>query len=129
MMATTPAKATRIQLFSFKTPQMRAFHMAWIAFFLCFFAWFGIAPLMGTIRKEMKLNPEQIGNILIASVAGTIFARLLVGWLCERIGPRITYTALLFIGAIPVMCIGLSHSYHSFLLFRLAIGGIGASFV
>ncbi len=39
-------KATRIKLFSFGTPQMRAFHMSWFAFFLCFFAWFGIAPLM-----------------------------------------------------------------------------------
>ena len=34
-------KATRIRLFSVSTPQMRAFHMTWLAFFLCFFAWFG----------------------------------------------------------------------------------------
>ncbi len=42
----TSGKATRINLFNFSTPQMRAFHMSWVAFFLCFFAWFGIAPLM-----------------------------------------------------------------------------------
>ena len=38
-------KATRIELANFSSPQMRAFHMSWIAFFICFFAWFGIAPL------------------------------------------------------------------------------------
>src|ERR1700712_5277724 len=85
-MSTSPAKATRINLFSFTTPQMRAFHMAWLAFFVCFFAWFAIAPMMGTVRAEMKLTKDQIANIGIASVAGTIFARLLLGWLCEKIG-------------------------------------------
>ncbi len=44
-------KATRINLFSLKTPQMRAFHMSWFAFFLCFFAWFGIAPLMAIVAR------------------------------------------------------------------------------
>jgi NNP family nitrate/nitrite transporter-like MFS transporter len=43
-------KATRIQLFSFSTPQMRAFHLAWLAFFACFFAWFAVAPLMPVIK-------------------------------------------------------------------------------
>ena len=37
-------KATKIDLFSLATPQMRTFHMTWFAFFLCFFGWFGIAP-------------------------------------------------------------------------------------
>ena len=122
-------KATRIDLFSLRTPQMRAFHMSWFAFFLCFFAWFGIAPLMAVVREELDLTKAQIGNTIIASVAITIVARLLIGWLCDRIGPRLSYTVLLIVGSIPVMAIGLSHSYHTFLLFRLGIGIIGASFV
>jgi len=125
----TSTKATRIDLFSLKTPQMRAFHMSWFAFFLCFFAWFGVAPLMAVIREELSLTKAQIGNTIIASVAITIIARLVTGWLCDRIGPRKTYTALLLIGSLPVMGIGLAQSYESFLLFRLAIGVIGASFV
>jgi NNP family nitrate/nitrite transporter-like MFS transporter len=36
---------------------------------------------------------------------------------------------LLLLGSIPVIGIGLANSYESFLLFRLAIGVIGASFV
>lgn len=122
-------RATRIRLLNFSTAPMRAFHLSWIAFFLSFVAWFGIAPLMAVIRDDLKLTKSQIGNTVIASVAITIFARLLTGWLCDRFGPRRTYSALLILGALPVMGIGLAHSYHSFLLFRLAIGLIGASFV
>jgi len=122
-------KATRIELFSLKTPQMRAFHMSWFAFFLCFFAWFGIAPLMAIVRDELGLTKTQIGNTIIASVSITILARFAIGWLCDHVGPRKSYSVLLILGALPVMGIGLSHSYESFMLFRLGIGVIGASFV
>ena len=108
---------------------MRAFHLSWFAFFLCFFAWFGIAPLMVVVREELALTPAQVGNVIIASVAVTIVARLCVGWLCDRVGPRRTYAWLLVLGSLPVMGIGLAQSYETFLLFRLAIGVIGASFV
>lgn len=122
-------RATRIRLLSFSSAATRAFHLSWIAFFLSFVAWFGIAPLMAIVRDDLKLTKAQIGNTVIASVAITILARLLTGWLCDRFGPRRTYSALLILGALPVMGIGLSHSYLSFLLFRLAIGLVGASFV
>lgn len=122
-------KATKINLFSLGTIPMRTFHMTWFAFFLCFFGWFGIAPLMALVREDLGLTPEQIGNTIIASVAITVVARLLIGWLCDRIGPRKSYTGLLALGSIPVMTIGLADSYETFLLFRLAIGAIGASFV
>ena len=122
-------KATRIDLFSLRTIPMRTFHVTWSAFFLCFFGWFGIAPLMPVIREDLGLTAEQVGNTAIASVALTVLARLLMGWLCDRIGPRKAYTFLLLAGSLPVAAIGLADSYETFLLFRLAIGAIGASFV
>ena len=122
-------KATCIRLVDFTSAPMRAFHMAWIAFFLCFFSWFGVAPLMPVIRDELHLTKAQTGSSIIASVALAVFGRLLVGWLCDRIGPRKTYTWLLILGALPVMGIGLAHDYSSFLMFRLTIGIIGSSFV
>lgn len=122
-------RATRIRLSDFSSSPMRSFHLSWIAFLLSFVAWFGIAPLMAVVRDDLKLTKAQIGNTVIASVAITIFARLLTGWLCDRFGPRRTYSALLLFGSLPVMGIGLAHSYQSFLLFRLAIGLSGASFV
>lgn len=122
-------KADKIDLFSINTPQMRAFHMSWFAFFLCFFAWFGIAPLMAVVREELQLSKEQIGNIVIASVIFTIIARLFIGSMCDKFGPRITYTCLLTLGSIPVIGIAFVSSYEGFLVMRLVIGAIGASFV
>lgn len=122
-------KATRIRLFDIRSPQMRAFHVSWFAFFLCFFAWFGIAPLMPVVREELGLTPGQIGNLIVGSVAATVVARLAIGRLCDRFGPRLTYAVLLVAGSVPVMGIGLAQSYESFLLFRILIGIIGASFV
>ncbi|WP_336516396.1 NarK family nitrate/nitrite MFS transporter [Pollutibacter soli] len=118
-----------LNIFSFKGIQMRTFHISWFTFFVCFFGWFGLAPLMPTIKEDLSLSKSQIGNIVIASVSGTIIARLVIGRLCDTWGPRKTYTGLLLIGAIPVMCVGLAKDYTSFLLFRLAISVIGASFV
>ncbi len=122
-------KAVRLKLLDFKTIPMRTFHTTWFSFFLCFFGWFGIAPLMPLVRQDLGLTKVQIGSTMIASVAITILVRLIMGWLCDKIGPRRAYTALLILGSIPVMAIGLSHNYETFLLFRLAIGAIGASFV
>jgi MFS transporter, NNP family, nitrate/nitrite transporter len=122
-------RATRINLFSLSTIQMRVFHLAWLGFFVCFFAWFAVAPLMTVIRSDLHLTKDQVANINIAAVCVTIFVRLLVGPLCDRYGARLTYVWLLVLGAIPVFAIGFSHSYGSFLFFRLCIGAIGASFV
>jgi len=124
-------KATALwsNLFKLSMPQIRAFHMSWFAFFLCFFAWFGIAPLMPVVRDELQLTQSQIGWSIIASVAITVLARLAIGWLCDRIGPRLAYTWLLIVGSIPVMMIGFAQDAGTFIFFRLLIGIIGASFV
>ena len=122
-------KATQINLFSLKTIQMRTFHTTWFAFFLAFFGWFGIAPLMAIVREDLMLTKAEIGNTIIASVAITVLVRVLIGPLCDKIGSRKAYTWLLILGSLPVMGIGFAQNYETFLLFRLAIGAIGASFV
>ncbi|RYZ55837.1 MAG: NarK family nitrate/nitrite MFS transporter [Sphingobacteriales bacterium] len=118
-----------LNIFRFRGHQMRTFHISWLTFFACFFGWFGLAPLMPAIREDLGLSKGEVGNTIIAAVSATIFARLLVGRLCDTWGPRKTYTALLIVGAFPVMLVGLADSYETFLLFRLFIGVIGASFV
>ena len=125
-------KATKIELFSFNSPQMRAFHVTWFAFFLCFFGWFGIVPLMkgdGGVIATLGLNPVQVGNSIIAAVSLTIIARLIIGPMCTRFGSRKVYTALLVLGSLPVMCIGLVQTPAQFIIARVLIGTIGASFV
>ncbi|MGD9843632.1 MAG: MFS transporter, partial [Steroidobacteraceae bacterium] len=76
-------RATRIQLFNFTSIPMRAFHLSWMAFFICFFAWFAVAPLMPIIRDELGLTKDQLANINIAAVMVTILVRLLIGPLCD----------------------------------------------
>lgn len=113
-------KATEIKLFSFSTPAMRAFHMTWLAFFVCFFAWFACAPLMPVIKGEFNLTKDQIANINIAAVAITILIRLIVGPLCDKYGPRKTYTALLIVGSIPVFGAAAANTYESFFCFSVS---------
>lgn len=120
---------TKLNIFSLKGVQMRTFHTTWLMFFVCFFGWFGLAPLMPTIRQDLHLTKGQVGNIIIASVSATIIARLVIGKLCDSWGPRKTAIRLLLVGSLPVFFVGLAHDYTTFLLFRLAIGIIGASFV
>jgi len=103
--------------------------MSWLAFFVCFFAWFSLAPLMPVIKAEFGLSKDQIANINIAAVGITILVRLAVGPLADKFGPRRAYSALLVLGAIPVLGVAFAKSYAVFLLFRLLIGAIGASFV
>lgn len=122
-------KSDKIHLFSLKAPHMRTFHITWVSFLICFFAWFAIAPLMSVVREELHLTRSQINNIIIASVSITILTRVVIGWFCDKYGPRLTYTWLLLIGSIPVICIGFAHSYLTFLISRLFIGAVGASFV
>lgn len=129
MFSTSQQPLSKLNIFSFSGVQMRTFHITWLTFFFCFFAWFGIAPLMPLVSEQLHLTKAQKGNIGIASVSATILARLVIGRLVDKWGPRKTYTILLLLSAIPVMLIGFSNSYISFLLFRLSIGVIGASFV
>src|SRR3982750_3788242 len=122
-MSTQPLN--RLKIFSLTGVQMKTFHITWLMFFVCFFGWFGLAPLMPTIREDLGLSKSQVGNIIIASVSGTIIARLLIGMLCDSWGPRKTAVRLLIAGSIPVFLVGLSRDYTTFMLFRLAIGVIG----
>ena len=69
---------------------MKTFHTTWFMFFVCFFGWFGLAPLMPTIRENLHLTKSQVGNLVIVSVSSTIVARLIIGRLCDTWGPRKT---------------------------------------
>jgi len=129
MNTTNTQKATALQLLNFRGLPTRTFWITSIAFFICFFAWFGIVPFMPDVVKDLGLTPAQKWNSIILAVTGTVFARLLIGKLCDKYGPRLCYTYLLILGAIPVILIGFVQTPLQFLICRLFIGFIGASFV
>lgn len=122
-------KATRLNLLDFKTVPIRTFWITSIAFFICFFAWFGIVPFMPDVVKDLGLTPAQKWNATVLAVAGTVFARLLIGKLCDKYGPRLCYTWLLVLGSIPVVLSGLVQTPMQFMICRFLTGFIGASFV
>ncbi|MDH5672569.1 MAG: MFS transporter [Myxococcales bacterium] len=129
-MTTSDGKATRIDLLNFSSIQMRTFHLTWMAFFICFFGWFSHAPLLpATIGPDLQLTKSQMITAFIASVGVTIFARLLLGFFCDRFGPRKSYVALLIFGAFAVAGSAFANSWETYLISRLCIGVIGASFV
>ncbi len=123
------AKATKLDLLNIKSLPTRTFWITSIAFFICFFAWFGIVPFMPDVERDLGLTPSQKWNSIILAVTGTVFARLLIGMLCDKYGPRLCYTYLLLLGAIPVILLGFVQTPMQFMICRLFIGFIGASFV
>jgi len=122
-------KATKINLLDFKTPQMRAFHFTWFAFFMCFFGWFAFPAMSKWVIEDLGIDKKQFVTTSQWAVGSTILMRLIIGWLCDKIGPRKAYTWILTLGAILVLLSGFVQTYEQLLLVRIFIGAIGASFV
>ncbi len=115
-------------LFSF-TGKMKILHLSWMVFFITFFVWFNHAPMLGAIGASLGLEKAQLKTLLILNVALTIPARILIGMLTDKYGPRITYAALLFVSAIPCFMFALADTFTQAAIARFMLGFIGAGFV
>lgn len=122
-------KATQIKLCSFQRPHMRAFHCAWFTFFVAFFMWFSIAPLLTEIRTTLNLSLQDIWTSSIVGVGGTILVRFLLGPLCDKYGSRVLFAIVLCAAAIPTGMTGLVNSAVGLCVLRLFIGIAGGAFV
>jgi MFS transporter, NNP family, nitrate/nitrite transporter len=125
-------RARQLRILSLARPHARAFNFAWVAFFLAFFGWFAISPLLKRIRDSPDipwLDNSNIKDSNIVAVAGTIIMRLAVGPFCDRFGPRWAMSGLITLFSLPVFCLGLSRSFAVFTTLRFFIGFIGATFV
>ena len=107
----------------------RILHLTWFAFFLTFVCWFNFAPFATTIGKELSLTSEQIKTLGICNLALTIPARIIIGMLLDRFGPRITYSSLLIFSAVPCLATALSQDFNQLVLSRLLMGVVGSGFV
>jgi MFS transporter, NNP family, nitrate/nitrite transporter len=108
---------------------MRAFHVNWFGFFMAFFIWFAIAPLLTEIKKTLGLTKKQIWTSSIVSVSGTIFMRFILGPLIDKYGARIPFAGVLCLCAIPTACTGFVDSEIGLCILRFCIGLAGGSFV
>lgn len=122
-------KAKQFRLFSIARPYMRSFHSSWFCFFIAFTSWFGLQPLLPTIRKELKLSKTDLANSGIASVAATVAVRVIIGPMCDKYGPRKTMSCLLISGAVPMALAGLIKSGTGLIILRLFVGILGGTFV
>ena len=118
-----------MDLFSFGRDDVIALHKTWIAFFITFYVWFNMAPLASTIMKETGLTLDQLKVLAICNVALTVPMRVVVGMLCDRIGPRKTFCIVMWAMAFPCIWFAFASSYTEMLIARLILSAVGTGFV
>jgi len=118
------------RLLDFHQERIRVLHFTWISFFMTFYVWFNLAPLATTMRDSSDwLTKEHIKILLIANVALTIPARIVVGALIDRFGARVVFSYLMVIMSIPAIVFAFSDTFTQMLISRLALSCVGAGFV
>ncbi len=119
---------SRFKLLSFRG-KYRILHLTWFAFFMSFVVWLGLGPIMPFIRESLGLTDQQAKVLLILNVAMTIPARIIVGMLVDKLGPRIMYTSILVLGGAISIAFAWADSYEKLAIMRFLSGFIGAGFV
>lgn len=120
--------SNKLNLFSF-SGKIKILHMTWMAFFISFVVWFNHAPLMLVIAKTLGMSSSEIKTILILNVAITIPARILIGILVDKFGPKRTYSTLLAVSSVPCFMFAFANSFEQLALARFLLGFVGAGFV
>ena len=118
----------KLTLFSFKG-KYRILHLTWFAFFMTFVVWLSLGPMMPFIQEALSLTEQQAKVLLILNVAMTIPARIIVGMLVDKLGPKILFSAILILGGLISIAFSWMQSYEQLALFRFLSGFIGAGFV
>jgi NNP family nitrate/nitrite transporter-like MFS transporter len=121
---------TEPKLLNFKDPSIKTLHYTWIAFFLTFVVWFNVAPVLTEMLDRFDwLTKANVKSIILCNVALTIPARVVVGNLIDRYGPRIIFSALMVLTIIPGLLFAFGNSLTVLTISRLFLGTIGAGFV
>ena len=119
----------KLNIFKLGQENIRILHYTWLAFFMTFVVWLGLGPMMPFIQEALDLTDQQAKVLLILNVAMTIPARVIVGMLVDRLGPRIMYTSILVLGGLISIAFAWANDYEELALLRFLSGFIGAGFV
>jgi NNP family nitrate/nitrite transporter-like MFS transporter len=118
------------ELIDFAEERIRVLHFTWIAFFITFYVWFNMAPLATTMMRSMGwLTKDHIKVLAICNVALTIPARIVIGALIDKYGPRIVFSVLMVTMSVPALIFAFGNNFQQLLISRLVLGSIGAGFV
>ncbi|WP_193166143.1 NarK family nitrate/nitrite MFS transporter [Microbulbifer hainanensis] len=118
-----------LKFFNWSDPKIKTLHITWFAFFLTFLVWFSHAPLTVFIKEAFGLSSQQVKALLILNVALTIPARIVIGILVDKFGPRHIFSLLLIISSFLCMGFAFATTYEALALFRFLLGFVGAGFV
>jgi len=129
-------------------PHNRGFWFATVSFFLAFFGWFSMAPVLVLIREDIGICDNQaevdggtascickescrntIGKLKIVSLCSNVIARLLLAWLVEIFGPRNVQCTLLVLGSMFVGSVSLIGTGSNMIAAGILTGTIGAAFI
>lgn len=121
--------SSNLNLLDVGDSKVRTLHYAWLAFFITFVVWFNHAPLLVFIKQSFGLTVQQVKALMILNVALTIPARIVVGMLVDRFGPRRTFSVLLLLTGLTCFAFASSQSYEQLALTRFLMGFVGAGFV
>src|SRR5688572_26436823 len=77
----------------------RMLNRTWVAFFLTFVVWYNLGAFSTTIGRVLQLTHEQSQVLLLCNLALTIPARIAIGMLADRFGPRRVFTWILSFAA------------------------------
>lgn len=122
-------RTRKLCILSIARPHMRAFQFAWMASFICNFAWFSISPFIKNIRDEDNSSWLTGKNFSIQnslSVVGPIFSRIAFGPIVDRFGPRTALCALMLLFSLTVFLIGTSQTFWQWSVARFFIGFLAA---
>ncbi len=122
-------RSSRLNLLALGRADIRVLHFTWIAFFISFYVWFNHAPLLKMIQQSIGLSKQEVKTLLILNVALTIPARIVIGMLVDKFGPRQVYSLLLMAGGAVSIAFAMAHSFASLAITRFLLGFIGAGFV
>ncbi len=107
----------------------RILHLTWFAFCITFIVWFNFAPIATSIKESFDLTEGQLRTLAICNVALTVPARIVVGMILDRYGPRLTYSGLLVFIAVPSLAFALAQDFNQLVYSRIALSIVGCGFV
>ena len=119
----------RINLFAVGDPKIKTLHVTWFAFFLTFVVWFNHAPLLVFMKEAFDMTSQQVKALMILNVALTIPARIVIGILVDKFGPRKIYSGLLIISSVLCLAFAFAQTYEQLAIMRFLMGFVGAGFV